>query len=162
MGLFGSFAGRREKEHRNYLTLIGDILDKAGFSVISGLEERGDPFIFVRKPNGLGEQVKDLEFGGIRIFVRGKDIIAFRAQMNSQSQPYGETYQIEVKQMFSDSLKKNKNKAAEEVIRFIIDEVKEFFIHSGKAQAAFPRPEDAPLGIIVPTMGTDYASMVTQ
>ncbi len=159
---FGSFLKKRERDNKEKLRLLGLILKKAGFDIHPHLDEYKDPHLFLVRPEGLGEFVDDLSFDGIRLFMRGKDIVCFRAQMKDGAMPFGESYQIDVSGMYRDLMDEDHDKAPYRVIYYIIQELRDFFIKSGHAEADVPPGyEDNQQGMITGGTGTDYASKVT-
>lgn len=162
MNEFGSFLKKRERDNKEKLKLLGLILKKAGFKVHPHLDDDKDPYLFIVRPEGLGEYVDDLSFDGIRIFMRGKDIVCFRAQMKEDALPFGETYLIDISGMYRDLMDENHKKAPYLVIYYTIQELRDFFIKSGKAEADVPPDwEDSDKGTITGTTGTDYANTVS-
>jgi len=161
MAEFGSFLKKRERDNKEKLRLLGLILKKAGFDIHPHLDEK-DPHLFLSRPEGLGEYVDDLSFDGIRIFMRGKDIVCFRAQMKDNAMPFGETYLVDISGMYRDLMDEDQKKAPYRVIYYVIQELREFFIKSGHAEADVPPEyEDGQQGMIVGGTGTDYANKVT-
>jgi hypothetical protein len=159
---FGSFLKKRERDNKEKLKLLGLILKKAGFDVHPHLDVYKDPHLFIAKPEGLGEYVDDLSFDGIRIFMRGKDIVCFRSQMKNNAMPFGETYLVDVSGMYRDLMDDDEKKAPYRVIYYVIQELRDFFIQSGHAEADVPPEyEDGQQGMITGGTGTDYSNTVS-
>src|SRR3954466_12927466 len=98
MKSFGEFLGKRERENRDHLRLLAKILETAGFRVAEHLDNRKEPYFYIHKP-GLAES---LSFGGVRVYTRGQDIICYRSQNKEQTEPFGSTYELDIKGMFKD------------------------------------------------------------
>lgn len=162
MPTFGDFLYKRERDNKERIRLLGLIFRKAGYRVEPHLDEAHDPYVFIYKPKGLGKAVDDLSFDGVRIYMRGKDIVAYRPQMRHDSQPFGESYNMDVTGMFRDLMAENDKKAGLKVIHYIIQELRDFFIQSGKADQEMPDGgDDGQMGMIVGGTGSDYSNKVT-
>lgn len=153
MEYFLEFVDRKQRESKKHLKLVEKALKKSGFEVASFIDEE-DSHIFVKG------DVKEIPFEGIRIYEIG-DSLAYRAQKEKETEPYGKAYGINLEEMFNDFMGENieEEKAGLEVIKGLAEEIKEFFTKSAKAQSEVEgREEEKP--VIVKTGGTDYSGMV--
>jgi len=145
---------KKEREHKEHLHILLQILQKAGFKVGNHLDNDKEPYIFVRKP------VEKLSFDGVRIYIRGKDIVCYRPQNKEHTEPFGTSNQLDLEGMFKDLIRDtDKKMIGNRIIFYVVQELKEFFVNSAKAE----RDEDPPMGdlVIGSTSGTDYANTVT-
>lgn len=130
------------------------------------LDDPREPYIFVRKPLDAESILENLSFEGIRLYTRGKDILCYRPQNKENVEPFGNTYQLDIKGMFKDMLQEThkKDKIGHEVIKYIIEEIKTFFVRSAEAEKEQePTAKDSGMGSVgvVGGAGNDYSNMVT-
>lgn len=161
MATFGDFLYKKERDNKENLRLLGLIFKKSGFKVKSGLGDGHSPYVFIYKPSGLSKAVDDLSFDGVRLYFLG-EVLAYRPQMRHNSQPFGEAYNMDVTGMFRDLMAEGDKKAGLKVIHYIIQELRDFFIQSGKADQEMPDGgDDGQMGMIVGGTGSDYSNKVT-
>lgn len=161
MSLFGKFLYRKGREHQDRLRLLGLILKRAKFHVIPYLDDHCEPHLFVRKPKDFGEEMDNLPFGGIRIFFKGSETLAFRPQMKPDVQPFGSAYLLDVTGMYRSLANEDNKNAGIKTVYYIINEIKDFFVQSAKAQFKQEVPDDdRDLGVITGSTGTDYSNFI--
>jgi len=161
MNYFKEFIDRKDREDRQQLLVLKSVMEKEGLKTKNCTEE-SEPYVYVFNPK------KDLSFDGVRIYKIG-DTIAFRAQKEADTHPYGRAYLFDLEEMYSDLLSDNQmdeNKAGEKVMQAAADEIKRFFKHSAEAEKELKGREldDAKdtLGrVIIKSTGTDYSTNVT-
>ncbi len=166
MKRFSAFLERKDRQNKDNLRLLGKILEKAGFGVKDNLKHHEDPYIYIEKPIGADPIIESLEFGGIRIYTRGKDIISFRPQNKEQAEPFGTAYLLDVKGMFKDLISEGQSdKTAKDLIKYLVEEILNFFLHSAKLQNDEEGDinDDDSLGKIIGARDSnqDYANQVT-
>lgn len=163
MKSFSDFLGKRDRDNKEHLGILGKILEKAGFQVATFLDDRKEPHVFVHKPDAIDSILESLSFEGVRIYARGKDIICYRPQNKESTEPFGNAYMLDVKGMFKDILKEThkKDKIGHEIAKYVIEEIKNFFLQSAKAEKdQTPNDQDSQYGAaVVGGTGTDYANM---
>lgn len=150
---FLEFVDRKERESRKHLELVEKALKNAGL-IIENFIDQDDSYIFVNNTN------PDAPFGGIRIYEIGNNL-AFRVQKEKDTEPYGKSYLIDLEEMFNDFMSENieEEKAGKEVIESLVNEIKQFFDRSAKAEEEISGKEKEKT-IILKTGGTDYSGMV--
>lgn len=170
MKRFSAFLERKDRENKDHLRLLGIILEKAGFQVKDHLNHHEDPYLYIEKPIDHDPIIEVLEFGGIRLYTRGKDIVAFRPQNKEAAEPFGAAYLLDVKGMFKDLMKEGHDeKTGLDLVRYIVEELTNFFLHSAKAQKEDETDVEGeggsndPLGKVVGAKdaNSDYASQVS-
>jgi hypothetical protein len=163
MKTFSSFLDRKDRENKEHLHILHQILQQAGFQISNYLDENDEPYIFVHKPVDAEPIVESLSFGGVRIYNRGQDLVCYRAQMKETTEPFGTTYMLDVKGMFKDLINESsKERVGLRIIFNIIKEIKDFFILSAKAEREENGGNDSKMGTgMLPTDGAgDYANKV--
>lgn len=130
MKSFGTFLSSKARDNKDHLSILKDVFQKSGFDAIDFLSDHKQPYIYIRKPQIL----ENVSFGGIRIYTIGTDIICFRVQNKEHTEPFGSAYQLDVKGMFKDMVKEDKNDIGEKIIDYLISEINQFFIQSAKAE----------------------------
>lgn len=124
---FSTFLDKKTNKARKELGIIRDILSKGGMKVDDATEE-SDPFLFVPSTK------QSLDFGGVRIYKVGSNM-AYRIQNERNSEPYGESYPLDLEGIFEDLISEmDSEKAAKEVKKAVLEELKGFFEGSLKAQ----------------------------
>lgn len=165
MRRFSAFLERKDRQNKDNLRLLGKLLSKSGFQVKDHLDHHEDPYLFIEKPLDNDPIIESLEFGGIRLYTRGKEIISFRPQNKESAEPFGSAYLLDVKGMYKDLMKDGNNeKIAKDLCRYIVEEVLNFFLHCAKAQKDEEKEtSDDGLGKVVNGAGAtnDYANQVT-
>ncbi len=135
MKRFSAFLDRKDRDSKHHLRLLGQLLEKVGFEVKNKLNHHEDPYLYVEKPINHDPIIESLDFGGIRLYSRGKDIIAFRPQNKEEAEPFGTAYLLDVKGMFKDLMKEGQNeKTGMHLVKYIVEEVLNFFMHCAKAK----------------------------
>lgn len=132
---FNNFLNRKQRLNKHHLKILGEVLGRCGFIVRNHLNHHEDPYIYVEKPVEYDRILEDLEFGGIRIYTRGTNIISFRPQNKENVEPFGTAYLLDVKGMYKDLMHKSQDvEAGKDLIKYIVEEVLNFFIFCAKAQ----------------------------
>lgn len=165
MKSFSDFNDREDRKNKEKLHTISLILKSAGYKTHNHLNDHDEPYIFVRKPSQHYPILENLTFNGIRIYTRGKDIICYRIQNKENTEPFGETYRLDIKKIFQSLVGdvKKREKIGVEVAKYIIEEIKDFFLESAKAEETEPEEDiEGSMGVVTPSSNNDYANMVTQ
>ncbi len=163
MKRFSAFLDRKDRSNKDNLRLLGKVLSKSGFQVKDHLNHHGDAYLYIEKPIEHSKIIENLEFGGIRIYTRGKDIVSFRPQNKEEAEPFGAAYLLDIKGMFKDLMKESPSeKTATDLIRYIVEEVLNYFMFAAKAQEEEEEDIDGDsLGKVInngSTSGTDYSN----
>lgn len=150
---FLEYVTRKQREAKNHLKLIEKLLQKGDLQASSYLEDE-EPYIFVKSP------IKNMSFDGIRIYEIG-DMIAYRIQKESKTEPFGKSYLIDIEDMFNDFMGENmkEEEAGKKVVESVIVELKKFFEKSSKAEEEL-KNTDYDQNLIVKAGYSDYASQV--
>ena len=156
MNTFLEFVERKERESLKHLKLISKML-KNDFVVEEFLSNSKEPYIFINVPSNQ----KSLSFKGVRIYEIG-NFMAYRIQQESETQPYGKAYQIDINEMFNDFMTDmdSEEKVLEEIKNQIVNELKNFFSNSAKAEDEMINKGMDHQNVIMKAGGTDYSSMV--
>jgi len=153
---FQEFVDKKERESRKHLDLVKRVLEKGGFEVVDQLKSGGDPHLFIKNPADF-----NLPFEGVRMYEIGGEV-AYRIQNRQDTEPYGRAYAVPVEKMFEDLLGEDDmddQKKGEEIVQAIVQELKEFFERSAKAEKENPIID--PMGSVkMRSTGTDYANQV--
>lgn len=162
MRTFTSFLDKKTRENKEHLHILMTILEKAGFQVSDHLDDEKEAYIYIHKPIDVDPIVEDLSFGGLRIYTRGKDILCYRPQNKVATEPFGTTYELDVKGMFKDLVRDtDKDIIGHRIIFYVIKELKEFFIRSAKAERQQDTGSDSSqMGIVVGASVTDFSNMI--
>jgi hypothetical protein len=149
---FSSFLDKKVMEAKRRLGVIRDVLSESDIPVKDFLKSE-DPYLFVEDPD------KEMEFG-IRIYKVGSRI-AYRIQRESDTQPYGEAYPMDVEKYFSDLVTDmDEDEAADKIKKALVEEVKSFFKKSSKANDDMlaSKSDDATGRIIVSANNGDLSN----
>lgn len=121
MNNFQNFVNKKSKVTRRQLGILEKVLKLGGFSTRSFIESE-NPYIFIKSTDDK------LSFGGIRMYKIGEHI-AFRVQNAESTHPYGKAYSIPVEELYNDivSEEANEEHAAQEVMKSISQEIRNFF-----------------------------------
>lgn len=151
---FDSFVNRKLRQDMKNLKIIAKLLRKKGFEVKSFLEKE-DPYIFVKSPE------KELSFGGIRIYKVG-NYIAYRIQREERTHPYGESYPLEIEEMYKDYLAEemDEKKAGKKIIEDVSEIIKDFFKSSAMAEKELGSGQDKDSILIRSMGGSDYSNSI--
>lgn len=124
---FSAFLDKKTNKARKELGIVRDILSEGGIKVDDATKE-SDPFLFVPSTK------QSLDFGGVRIYKIGSTV-AYRIQNEKNSEPYGESYPLDLEGIFEDLISEmDSEKAAKKVKEAVLEELKGFFESSLKAQ----------------------------
>lgn len=157
---FSAFVNQIDRSNKEHLYILYKILETAGFRVSNHLDNDKEPYIYVHKPINADPLLESLSFGGVRIYTRGKDIICYRPQNKSTTEPFGNTLELDIKGMFKDLVREsNKTAVGHRIIFYIIKEIKDFFSKSAAAEKE--TDNDSTMGAIVDSPNTnDYSNQV--
>lgn len=160
---FSDFLDRQDRQNKNHLEVLMELFKKAGFKVASHLDDRHDPYVYVHKPNEFYPETDNLTFNGIRVYARGKDIIAFRCQNREKTEPFGGSFSLDVKGMYKSLIRDNEDneQLGKQIAKYLVDEVLNFFLDSSEAAKDDNSEEDAFGKVMITGQGTDYANTVT-
>jgi hypothetical protein len=124
---FSSFLDKKNKQAVRELGIIRDILSEDEFKVEDFLKEES-PYIFV---NSTGN---GLDFEGVRVYKVGSNL-AYRVQKENKTEPYGAAYSLDIENLFGDLVSDmSEDEAADEIKKAVVEEFKNFFQKSSKAQ----------------------------
>lgn len=124
---FSSFLDKKNKQAVRELGIIRDILAEGDFKVEDFLKEES-PYIFVNSTEG------ELDFEGVRVYKVGSNL-AYRVQKENKTEPYGTAYSLDIENLFGDLVSDmSEDEAAEEIKKAVMEEFKNFFQKSSKAQ----------------------------
>lgn len=154
MKQFLEFIDRRQREAVRHLKLVKKMLKNKGMDVKSFLEKE-EPYIFVKA-------TENLSFEGVRIYEIG-NALAYRAQKEPDTHPYGTAYSLNLESMFNDFMSDNINEdqAAKKVIESTAKELKKFFKKTAEAEEELGNSLQTPENnYILKTGGSDYSSLV--
>lgn len=122
---FSSFLDKKSNEMRRQLGIIKQIISGSELKVEESLNHK-DPYLFV------SSNEKGLDFG-VRIYKVGSDV-AYRVQRRKDTQPYGESYPLNLESCFSDLISDMKEEeAAEKIKKAVVNDIKLFFKKSLEA-----------------------------
>jgi hypothetical protein len=153
MYCFLEFVDRKERESRKHLKLVEKALKNAGLKVENYIDQ-DDSYLFVNTTN------PDTPFEGVRVYEIGNSL-AYRIQKEKETEPYGKAYLLDLEEMFHDFMSENmkEEKAGKKVIDSLVNEIKQFFDRSAKAESEILGKERDKT-VILKTGGTDYSGMV--
>lgn len=160
---FSDFVGKHDRQHKEHLNILGHLLKKAGFHLTAHLDDRHEPHIFIHKPDHADSILENLSFGGIRLYVRGKDNVCWRPQMKEDVEPFGRAYLLDLRGTFKDILSDThkKKETGKELARYVIEEIIGFFKDSAEAEREQEPGKGSEFGAAVAgSTGTDYSNMV--
>lgn len=124
---FSSFLDKKNKQAVRELGIIRDILAEGDFKVEDFLKEES-PYVFVNCTDG------GLDFEGVRVYKVGSNL-AYRVQKENKTEPYGSAYSLDIENLFGDLVSDmSEDEAAEEIKKAVVEEFKNFFQKSAKAQ----------------------------
>lgn len=155
---------RVKQDHPRKLKLLSKMLTQSGLFVDDRFDDE-DSHIFV------SAIPKPEEFDGIRIYFLG-NVCCYRVQKMKDTEPYGNSYLLDLQKMFDDILIEKGQKASnkdcvEALIERVGKELRKFFANSIddeedyiQSQIDSDRGSDAGNAMIAPAYGTDYSSHV--
>lgn len=151
---FSSFVDNKTNRARKELEVIKEVLKDGGVEAKDFLKER-DPYIFVPSTE------KGLDFGGVRIYKIGSSM-AYRIQNEGDTEPYGASYPLDIEGMFNDLMgEMDEEKAASEIKKAVVEELKGFFKMSSEAQDRMgPDSFDPQSKIVVGGKAGDLSNMM--
>lgn len=120
---FSSFIDVKNKQTIKQLETLKEILSKE-FSIDAYLENES-PYIYLRAK-------KETPFQGVRIYKIGSNW-AYRIQNESETEPYGKAYPIDIERMFEDLIPDmSEDEAGGVIADALIEEFNNFFDKSAK------------------------------
>ena len=159
MRTFGEFLSKRDRDNREHLRILGHILEKAEFKVKPHLDNK-EPYLYIAKPDI--DRMDDIQFGGVRVYCRGKDIICFRSQMDPEAEPFGESYHLDISGMYKDLAMDEAKKTPYLIIYHVIQELRDFFVQCAEAETKADQAKNEPMGsIVVGGTGSDYSNFTS-
>lgn len=159
---FSSFIDIKNKKLIKELKILKEVLSK-NFQVDSFLEDES-PYIFVKSKN------KDLEFEGVRVYKIGSNW-AYRIQNESQTEPYGKAYPLDLEKMFEELIPDMSEEEAGSVIaEALVEEFNSFFTKSSKIQkeltigtiskASITRNDNTDVPVLVGSNSGDFINSI--
>jgi len=156
---FNEFVEKKGRQSKRQLSVIEKLFESAGLKTSSHIEAE-EPFVYIYN---TGDK---LSFDGVRVYNIGGNL-AYRVQKEEKTHPYGKAYAMDLESMYNDLLSDNiaEDKAAAEIIKSVVDDLKNFFEKSSKAEQEIEdekidKTKD-PLGkVVVKTTGTDYSNQM--
>lgn len=143
---FSSFLDKKNKQAVRELGIIRDILTEGDFKVEDFLKE-DSPYIFVNTTDS------GLDFEGVRVYKVGSNL-AYRIQKEKNTEPYGAAYSLDIENLFGDLVSDmSEDEAAEEIKKAVVEEFKNFFQKSAKAQDELNSGKNDPQSKIVVSGG---------
>lgn len=152
---FSAFVDKKTNKARRELEVVRDILKDGGVKVEDFLKG-SEPYLFVPSTK------KTLDFGGVRIYKVGNNV-AYRIQNESSTEPYGQSYPLDIEGMFEEIISDmGEEKAAEEIKKAVLEEINNFFEKSLEAQDELGSSEFDPHNkiMVVPGRSTDLSNMM--
>lgn len=121
MQKFYSFLDKKHRKAISELTTVDEILKIGGLKSKRIFEDKFDPYVFVQS----NEQTP---FGGIRIY-KLEHTIAYRAQNEEKTHPFGSAYDLPIEKMFEDYIDEDDagDKVGGLVAKAVVEEIKYFF-----------------------------------
>lgn len=162
MILFNEYVDRHQFMSKKNLRLLAKVLEKDGLEVEDFTHDTPDPYIFVYA------FPKAITYLGVRFFMHG-DILAFKTQKKPETQPYGESYELDLQTMLVDIYENEDDKSEKNITKVLIQLIgKEIRNHFKKAKKAeeeilsgqLASSKDAMGQITIRNAGTDYANTV--
>jgi hypothetical protein len=127
---FLEYVDKKQRDAIRELRIVKRMLKHGGFQVASHLHNKhDDPYLFVYNPDTSPEF-------GLRIYKLGGQDIYYRPQKKEKTHPWGEAKTLDIKSMYEDitSEEKDEEKAAQEIIKSVTDELKDYFKANAKAE----------------------------
>lgn len=150
---FSNFLDKKIKKAREELGILKNVLEESNLEVKDFSKEE-DPYLYLVNPN------KDLPFEGVRIYKIGTGL-AYRVQNESNTEPYGVAYPLNIEKLFEDVISDlGEEKAANCIKKSIAEEFNNFFEKSRRAEEELKTPESSnmtPNSIVITTMSNDLS-----
>lgn len=153
---FSSFLDIKNKEIKKELGLIKEILSN-NFQIEDFLSKE-DPYIYIKSTD-------EAPFQGVRVYKIGSNI-AYRIQNDSETEPYGKAYPLNLEEIFNDIIPDmNEEEAGEAVASALVAEFQNFFKKSAEAEKEFMMgkfsKKDIPSStIVVSTNSGDFSNSI--
>jgi hypothetical protein len=123
---FSSFIDIKNKKITRELGILKEVLSK-NFDVKSFFESE-HPYIYIKS------KIQDLSFDGVRIYKIGSNW-AYRVQNESDKEPYGKAYPLDIEKMFEELVPDmSEEEAGETIAEALADEFSKFFDKSSTIQ----------------------------
>lgn len=154
---FSSFIDIKNKKIIKELNILKEILSK-DFKVESFLDIE-NPYIFIESKN------QEASFGGVRVYKIGSNW-AYRIQNESDKEPYGKAYPLDIEKMFSDIIPDmTEEEAGATIAEALVDEFNNFFTKSSKAQneigsIMFDKKDITNQNVIVGSNSGDFSNSI--
>jgi|688.fasta_scaffold313543_2 hypothetical protein len=121
---FSSFLDIKNKQTKKELGILKEILSNNNFQV-EDFTSKEEPYIYLKSTD-------DAPFQGVRIYKIGSNY-AYRIQNESETQPYGQAYPINLEEIFNDIIPDmTEEEAAETVASALAEEFHTFFKKSAE------------------------------
>ena len=125
---FSSFLDIKNREAKKELSIIKEIL--SGNFKVEDFLSKDSAYLYLRNN-------ENAPFQGVRIYKIGSNF-AYRIQNESESEPYGKAYPLNLEEIFNDIIPDmNEEEAAETVAKALIEEFVNFFKKSSEVQKDF-------------------------
>jgi len=119
---FSSFIDIKNKKIIKELKILEEVLSK-NFDIKSFLESES-PYIYLKCTK------QDVPFDGVRLYKIGSNW-AYRVQNESDKEPYGKAYPLDIEKMFEDLIPDmSEEEAGESIAEALVDEFNKFFSKS--------------------------------
>lgn len=152
---FSSFIDIKNKQTIKQLNILKEILSKE--FEISPYLENDDPYIYLKAK-------KETPFQGVRIYKIGSNW-AYRIQNESETEPYGKAYPLDLEKMFEEIIPDMSEEEAGGVIAdALIEEFNIFFEKSAKLDKEFSigqfNKNDISNAVIVGSNSGDFSNSI--
>jgi hypothetical protein len=153
---FSSFLDIKHRQVKKELGIIKEILSNE-FQVEDFLS-KDDPYIYLKS-------TEDAPFQGVRIYKIGSNI-AYRIQNDSETEPYGKAYPLNLEEIFNDIIPDmNEEEAGEAVMSALVAEFQNFFKKSAEAEkdfmmGKFSKKDVATSTIVVGSNSGDFSNSI--
>lgn len=142
---FLEYVNKKQRDAIRELRVVKRMLKQAGFQVASHLADKSDdPYLFVYNPG-------EAPSFGLRVYKLGGADIYYRPQKKEKTHPWGEAKSLDIKGVYEDvkSDEQDEAKAAQQIIKIVGDELKDYFKANAKAEKNNKRGSDgSPLGAV--------------
>lgn len=154
---FSSFLDIKNKKTIKELGILKDLLSK-DFQIESFLES-DKPYLYLRS-----KEKDDLSFDGVRIYKVGSNL-AYRIQNESETEPYGQAYPLNLEDMFEELVPDmNEEEAGEIIAHALIEEFNNFFKKSSEIQNELKKGQfnknDIGSPVVVGSNSGDYTNSI--
>jgi hypothetical protein len=162
MILFNEYVDRHHYFAKRKLRLLKNVLEKDGLRIEDFTRDEQEPYIFVYA------YPVPTTFEGIRFYMLG-DILAFKTQKKAETQPYGESYELDLQAMLIDIFDTEKDKSEKHITNLLMKligrELRDHFKRAKKAEdellnGQVTSSKDAAGQIVIRNGGNDYSNTI--